>query len=545
MAIQYLQQLTSTDYANQRFQVISLVEGVKYPVYLDDKILGYPTIGLGFKIDLSNIDSILEGMQFDFSLQAPAGESGYIKQIKGVINKYGTKKLTATQFTQYKNDLDAIMAARATAYGKGRTEFKYLTNAEVKTSYDLIVDVTYEERVSKWLGENTSTNPTLNTQYTIVPKGYERLALLSLCYNGYIGYDDVTKKPVGSPSLRKALLVDGNRAEAWYQIRYNTPSSKERLTQISYLADMFNKIKRNFFESELLGLYDDPNNVGTDEAKQVYRMLQTHRQDILTYEALHGPGGSVKDTAGRTGLEEANYNGANGAQSLTDSLNTAKTALFTYLQGRNDLPDLANKLTANNISSVNIYLNPHKPADTDRSSVLDSFLYETGQYEDGANDLMIGMDQGDYMLGHKGDDILIGEGGVDLLDGGEDEDVLYGGGGDDYFFGGEGNDVMYGGADDDTYFIEAGEGTDTIEDKEGINKVILCGKEINFFYDTGNGEYKSPDGGQTIIKSTGLVTDVLTGTMVILNDDFQWGDFGATLVMNDLSEMKTEVVYVA
>ena len=41
---------------------------------------------------------------------------------------------------------------------------------------------------------------------------------------------------------------------------------------------------------------------------------------------------------------------------------------------------------------------------------------------------------------------------------------------------------------------------------------------------------KDIDGSQTLVKSTGEVTDVASGTKIILNEDFQWGDFGTSLI---------------
>jgi Ca2+-binding RTX toxin-like protein len=194
---------------------------------------------------------------------------------------------------------------------------------------------------------------------------------------------------------------------------------------------------------------------------------------------------------------------------------------------------LKTKLTENNIASTNIYLNPAKPTDTDQFSVLDSLDYETGKYlVNGANDLMIGMGQRDAMYGRKGDDVLIGEGGGDVLVGGEGKDVLYGGKGNDMLIGGIGNDILMGGENDDTYVINAGDGEDRIEDKQGNNKIYLCGKEINFFYDAGSGQYKSLDGSLTGVKNAAnelVVKHDASNTKVTLKN-FQWGDFGTTLI---------------
>lgn len=168
-------------------------------------------------------------------------------------------------------------------------------------------------------------------------------------------------------------------------------------------------------------------------------------------------------------------------QTLVTILNRAELILLADLRVTH--PEIDAHLSDNSSVSTNIYLNPHKTTDTNRNSVLDFLLYHTGVYTaNGANDLMIGMDQEDYMYGNEGNDVLIGEGGDDDLVGGEGNDVLYGGAGNDVFIGGQGDDMMYGGTDDNTYIINAGDRNDTIEDKQGKNKIVFCGEEIKFFY---------------------------------------------------------------
>jgi Ca2+-binding RTX toxin-like protein len=149
-----------------------------------------------------------------------------------------------------------------------------------------------------------------------------------------------------------------------------------------------------------------------------------------------------------------------------------------------------------------------------------------------SSDLIYGLGDVDHVLtGGKGNDTLYGGGGDDLLSGGEGNDVMHDDEGNDVFFGGQGNDTMYGGAGNDIYFIAYGDGNDTIEDKDGNNTVILCGKELKFFYDTGDHEtYISAEGGRTLTKSTGEVEDASSGIVVTLNQNFAEGDFGITLV---------------
>jgi hypothetical protein len=82
----------------------------------------------------------------------------------------------------------------------------------------------------------------------------------------------------------------------------------------------------------------------------------------------------------------------------------------------------------------------------------------------------------------------------------------------------------------DTYFINEGDGNDTIEDKDGDNTVILCDKVLNIFYKTEDGNtYISPDGSQTLKKSTGILEGP-NGIVVTLNQNFEEGDFGITMV---------------
>src|SRR5207302_1750654 len=77
-------------------------------------------------------------------------------------------------------------------------------------------------------------------------------------------------------SLLKALKA-GNRAEAWYEIRFGSNE-----------AELDGYAKRRYYEAQVFGLYNNPANVELPEAEQAYRMLTKHRSDILQYEKDFG-----------------------------------------------------------------------------------------------------------------------------------------------------------------------------------------------------------------------------------------------------------------
>jgi hypothetical protein len=111
MTIQYIS-LSDSDYSDRRFDVIRAVEGRRYFPYSDNpQGRGYPTIGIGFKIE-DNLDYILTGMQFNGPGTDPVAEQGYIADIQAVINKYMNKygsTLTSAQMSAYTKELNAIM----------------------------------------------------------------------------------------------------------------------------------------------------------------------------------------------------------------------------------------------------------------------------------------------------------------------------------------------------------------------------------------------------------------------------------------------------
>ncbi|MGJ4727900.1 glycoside hydrolase family protein [Luteimonas sp. SDU101] len=156
-----------------------------------------------------------------------------------------------------------------------------------------------------------------------LPLSDERVALVSVTYNRGVG------------ALRDHPLVDvlrdEDRAEAWYQLRYNCWGSRE---------DMEGGLrKRRFAESEILGLYDDPANVGVQEAAGVYAMYRTHRLEIDRVERAFGV--AIDGTRARPDrIAQANRDYPDvvaeygNIRTLRESLAPARIVLLEHLRER-------------------------------------------------------------------------------------------------------------------------------------------------------------------------------------------------------------------
>jgi GH24 family phage-related lysozyme (muramidase) len=336
-----------------------------------------------------------------------------------------------------------------------------------------------------------------------MPISLERVAFVSVAYNRGVGHLD--ERMWGFYQA----IRDGDRAEAWFQIRYNALGNQKPAT-VNGIA------VRRYLESEVFGLYDDPNNVSAQAAISVFKMFQRHRTAIANHEARFGvkfDGTNGTKNMISKGNSDANYQhvlsyfGLNRIDTIQQALDHGKPALLANLRTQyQNISKLQPKLTDDSFKSVDIYVNPcfggctSVPSGTTRNS------------------LMIGLDRDNAHLGN------------DVLRGGDGNDVLLGGSGDDRLYGGKGDDLLCGGAGNDYYFIRTGEGTDTIEDKEGANFLTINDRMVARFigkmpngttFKTADGKFKGEYQGTDFV-----VTDIASGTKVILNEDFQEGDFG-------------------
>ena len=415
-----------TNFSGALYQFLYQVEGDVPFVYNDSK--GIPTLGVGYALVTGgnpppNTWQVRNGYQ---TVLANAGIS-----------------LTATQTTTLNDDLsDAAKALNneidpltnkpyvnpfSPALSNTNILDWTITTPQAESLFNTIISG-YETQVQTWLGNNTL--------YASLQGSQEMLVLVSLAYNGILK---------NSPTL-KADILAGNRADAWFQIRYGSNGGQSAGPGIA---------KRRYYESQVFGIFDTPNQPTTLEAEQAYQMLTNHRDTILAYEKQYGtdPNGASPETpAQQIAAANNNYSltGNNVVQTLTQTFDTAETVLINSLQSQySGDTEILSSLLAANFLSTNIYV----AGDTAPQSVAAA--------NNAASLLMAGA----------GNDTLIGGVGNTILIGGSSADTLKSGSGNDTLIGGTGNDSMIGGSGSDTFVYIKPTGVqvavDTIDDSLG------------------------------------------------------------------------------
>lgn len=414
-----------TEYQRLRYDIILKAERGVPSVYLDTN--GIPTNGIGFNL---RDDNILELVLNAFGVDAPKG-SNLFTTFHNIVTD------STTNHTNPQAALDAEMKRLAGLVPPeaNRSSFVFSPGAvgvdEMRSAFDRAV-LTYDNsdpnvaplgRVDNWLAD--------------IPPSKERAVLASMSWNGLINQGTSTH-------LRNAVL-SGNRAEAWFAIRYEanyvgskysqglplTPQEASYMTPPPGVKLATDQIwaKRRYDEVAIFGLYDDPSKVTANEAKDVYRMFTLHREQINSYEKVYGTDFDGKD--GSRG------NFIRGTGTINQALTPACDALFTDLNTNTD-PSIKAAFqgwvdAGNNpatFNPINVYLDPGR---SDASQPFDpNHAAKAGQLDASK----------DYAgNANTANSILIGEGGNDILTGGNGNDLLLGGTGADTLIGGTGNDT--------------------------------------------------------------------------------------------------------
>ncbi|MDY6867570.1 MAG: calcium-binding protein, partial [Chloroflexota bacterium] len=508
-------ELSEAEYKALRLAAVAQLEGKKYEVYIDTAKTPKPSIGIGFnltEVDIRN--AVIEDLGVNperngLTAEQQVKEAGYRQDIIDAISAFDPDNDTANDL---QTSLNKIMAERkADPLLKDiadRNEFKYKTVDEMEDTFTLLVDgdviePNFETKVDNWLSGIPDT-------------AKERVVLLSLSFNGALEVSD---------SL-KAAIKNGNRAEAWYEIRYNTnklarkqilgqPLKDEERTQIAKNHDD-GIAKRRYLEGALFGLYEPgSSDLQEPEALDVYRMYTRNKSYILSYEDKY-----------RNQLPNAQ---ADAEEVRSDIQVGTMAQSFSAAQD----------LLLSNYNEVNVAIDyrdiqvAEETGGTLKGNVRDNFKLGEGE---GQNDLLIGGAGSDTILGGGGSDVLYGGDSTDWIEGGDDgdfifggddesSDILSGGAGNDFIRGGLGSDWIEGGADDDQLFGEAGDddiwgdsGNDQLYGGTGSdylfggdNDDILYGYDVDSTLDSNN-ENDYLDGGKGLdILYGGKGKDTLIG----------------------------------
>ena len=250
-----------------------------------------------------------------------------------------------------------------------------------------------------------------------MPMSMEKAATVSVVYNRGAGSYQRNMQPF------RDAVAEGNRAEAWYELRYNAWGSNA--------AAEPGLRKRRVMEAQLFGLYDDPANVGSAEALGVYQTFQLHRDRITETEAawgtsLDGVGANRRDVIALANRDYASILEDHGrVPTINEALAPARTRLLADL--RREYPEIAPQLTEQAFKAGNIYVDPGRTdarvvVDPANAATLDATRMRRGVEID-SNDLLLGLGGNDTLIGGRGNDVLIGGAGADQLRGGEGRDT--------------------------------------------------------------------------------------------------------------------------
>jgi GH24 family phage-related lysozyme (muramidase) len=393
--------------------LIGIAEG-NHP-YLYNDTAHIATVGVGVNV-VAHPDSLLQ------ELGVLATDPKYL-----VLHS----DLTGNNISKFNGDIVAWGAAKGKTINPGNL----LTQAQVDHLF-LVVSAKREAA--------------LNAAIPGVPQSKERAALLSLAYQG---------NPINNPGLVKAVKA-GDRAAAWYAIRYTMPTVHTQKTGITTHVEA-----RRYLESERFGLYDDPNKVGIEEAVNVYAEMSKPKlwDEAIDYDRLNN---RKRGTQGYPGHPEY-------VQTLQEELNPA----FKVINS-----EYARLIS---ISYTDIYV-----SQTDHIGLVAATTPTSAKL--GAKRLIVGQGHNEQITGLNGrDDILVARGANDTLIGGDQYNVMISdvdgvGGVVDQFIGGARNNVIFAQGSGNTFHIANSNpnGINVVYDGAGGNKYVFsssteCVVEVN------------------------------------------------------------------
>jgi Ca2+-binding RTX toxin-like protein len=334
------------------------------------------------------------------------------------------------------------------------------------------------------------------------PNTEERAALFDLYYQQPAFFVKTATNASGRttqlPTNLTQALQSGNRAEAWYQIRYGSSANGSQGLGI---------VDRRYIDSQLFGLFANSDSPTALEALQAYQTLTSHRSTIIMYEDKFGSDPDATDSiALATSKQILN---ANKTYGLTDTPNAVQTLAATFAPA-------VDVIMSNYVRNVSPLL----------ASEPDTFARSTDIFIAGPTNLGVNASLGDVTpftptasladsaAEANSNHILLGTG---------DGDTLVGGLGNDILIAGAGNETLTSGLGDDT--IVAGDGTDTVNLRSVVSTVDFEFQGQTGLHETINGgafAFGAIDvAGVQVTGSTGAPT---LSTDAVTNDpELTWG----------------------
>jgi hypothetical protein len=264
----------------------------------------------------------------------------------------------------------------------------------------------------------------------------ERVALMDLYYNdpGGEGKSGFFLNANGTLTHLSQALQAGNRAEAWFEIRYRSAAGgKQGLGLVS----------RRYVDAQLFGLYADSGFPTETESLQAYEMLTANRSLIMSYELRFGsdPYGTNALTTSRS-IASANQtysllSGPNEVQTLAQVFDPAAEEEITYLavQYAGVMPSIelndagGTDGSSFEVRSVDVYA--ASATDHDVDAMVSYAPLGEASVDDVADHILLGNETGDTLVGALGSDILVAQAGNELLESGAGADTLIANGGND------------------------------------------------------------------------------------------------------------------
>jgi Ca2+-binding RTX toxin-like protein len=435
------------------FDALENLEAPQQDERLHGKIVGGNfTIGIGFDlvkggrpvqnavfVELGFESTAIEAIVRPSAAGDQQREFDYIQRLRNVLNGHGDQAQLNVVMSERREYALANQGYLTYLGVAAQNKFTFSSDSKVRSAFDSLWESVYKERVLTGFPDFTQDIKFQNSK--------EIIAFASLSWNGGLG-----------PKL-KAAVASGNRAEAWFEIRYGSNAGSSESNGLA---------ARRFVEAELFGLYNNSSinsGLSFEEAKNVYSVIAIHRDKIMAYESKYGvpPDGTA---ATRNMIAEATNDDFKNKVAIpitiVSSLNPARDSILAELS-KNNYQGFDNWFSGSLLVSTNVYV----PGVSGQPSLFDPSHYETGVFSSGASDLIIGDAENQSLFGYKGNDVLIGAESEDVLDGGLGNDMLYGGGGQDVLEGGEGADLLVGGEGSDFYVFDGQFGQDTVIDNDG------------------------------------------------------------------------------